>query len=57
MTVDEQFKKLLYSIGKFKEDYANGNKRAALGDMDYIRDHAIAITYLLLAEIEEENNK
>jgi hypothetical protein len=52
--VDEQFEKLLYSVERFKEDMKKGNKRAAIGDMDFIRDRAKGIIYLLLAQLEDE---
>lgn len=53
--VDEQFEKLLYSIERFKEDIKKGDKRAAIGDMDFINDRAKRIIFLLLAQLESEN--
>lgn len=57
MTVQEQLAKLLYSLDKFHSSLEQGNKRLAVGDMDFVRDRANSIIYLLLAEIEEENEK
>jgi len=56
MTVNEQFEKLLNSLERFQNNLENGNKRVAIGDMDFIQDRATSIIYLLLAEIEEEND-
>lgn len=53
--VEEQLNKLLCSVERFKEDLNAGNKRAAIGDMDFVEDRAISLKYLLLAQIEEEN--
>lgn len=53
--VNEQIDKLLSSLERFQGNLENGNKRAAIGDMDFVRDRAISIVYLLLAEIEEED--
>lgn len=57
LTISRQLDKLLYSIERFKEDYENGNKRAAVGDLDYVRDRCTSLIYLILAEIEEEEGK
>lgn len=57
MTVEEQFEKLLYSLEKFQSNLEIGQKRVAIGDMDFVRDRAISIIYLLLAEIEEDDSK
>lgn len=55
MIIQEQLEKLLYSVERLKEDI-DKNKRAAVGHCDFIRDRTTSILYLLLAEIEEENN-
>lgn len=55
MTVEELLDKLLNSVERFKQDYPE-NKRAAIGHLDYIRDRSVALTYLVLAELKDEEN-
>lgn len=56
MTVQEQFEKLLDSLERFQEDYPD-NKRAAIGHLDFVRDRCVALTYLVLAELEDETKQ
>ena len=44
------------SLDRAKENYINGNKLAAKGDMDYVVDKARMAIAIILAEIEEEND-
>ncbi|MGM9987363.1 MAG: hypothetical protein ACI35O_09065 [Bacillaceae bacterium] len=44
------------SLNRSKDNYIQGNKLAAKGDLDYVVDKARMSIAIILAEIEEEND-
>ena len=44
------------SLNRAKENYINGNKLVAKGDLDYVVDKARMAIAIILAEVEEEND-
>ena len=55
MNVKDRIEKAKHSLELAREKYSKGEKRLALGDLDYVQEYLTASKYLLLAEIEEEH--
>ena len=49
-----KLKKLQQSMQKLIDNMESKNKRAAIGDLNFIIDKSIELKYLLKAELEEE---
>lgn len=56
MNVLERIEKAKRSLERAEQEYKNGEKRLALGSLDFVEDRIIASRYLILAEIEDEEN-
>lgn len=50
----DKIDKAIYSLERAKSEYENGDKRLALGSLDWCQDRLTASKCLLIAEIEEE---
>lgn len=57
MNVIDQIEKCMNSLERAKKEYNNGDKRLALGSLDWCQDRLTASKCLLIAEIEEENKR
>lgn len=55
--INEKIRKAMNSLKRAKIKYENGDKRLALGDLDWCQDRLTACKYLLIAEIEDEHNR
>jgi hypothetical protein len=55
--VEDKLNKALRSINFALENYKEGNKLLAKGDIDYAREYVEASMHLLFAEMEEEDNE
>lgn len=53
--VTNKIEKAILSLELAEKQYKDGDKRLALGDLDYAYDYITASKCLLIAEIEEEN--
>lgn len=52
----EKIEGAMESLQRAKDDYMNGNKLAAKGDLDFAIDKSREAIFIMLAEIEEEND-
>lgn len=52
----EKIEGAMESLQRAKDDYKNGNKLAAKGDLDFAIDKSREAIFIMLAEIEEEND-
>lgn len=55
MNVIDRIEKCMNSLERAKREYENGDKRLALGSLDWCQDRLTASKCLLIAEIEEED--
>ena len=54
--VEEKIRKSITSCQRALLEYQNGNKKMALGSLDYVQDRITAAKWLLISKIEEEEN-
>ncbi|QJI52365.1 hypothetical protein [Psychrobacillus phage Perkons] len=52
MEVLERIEKAMASLERAKEEYLNGDKRLALGSLDYVDDRIKGAKYLIINEIK-----
>lgn len=52
--VEEKLEKAIRSINYALENYREGNKLLAKGDIDFAKEYIEAAKYLLFSEMEEE---
>ena len=57
MDVLERLEKAKQSLERAISEYERGDKRLALGSIDYIEERAKAARYLLIAELQDEKVK
>jgi hypothetical protein len=57
MLAEEYIKKAITSCQRALEELEQGNKRKAVGSMDFVKDRAIAAINILISEIEQEEGK
>jgi hypothetical protein len=51
---EKKIRKAMDSLNKALSSIKKGDKRIAVGDLDYVKENAQEAVYILLAEIEEE---
>lgn len=57
MLAEQKIKKAIESCQRALENLHNGNKRIALGDLDYVTDKITAAKWILINEIDDENKR
>jgi hypothetical protein len=57
MLAKEYIEKAITSCQRALEELEQGNKRKAVGSMDFVKDRAIAAINILIATIEEEEGE
>jgi hypothetical protein len=54
---EERIHKALTSCQRALSNLMEGNKRLAVGDLDYAKDYILAAIHLTIVEIEDEEGK
>lgn len=54
MFANEKIQKIYDSLERFKNNYESGNKLAAVGDLDFVKENAQEAIYIILAEMKDE---
>jgi hypothetical protein len=57
MLAKDYIEKAITSCQRALEELERGNKRKAVGSMDFVKDRAIAAINILISEIEDEEGK
>lgn len=57
MLAEEYIDKAITSCQRALDELNQGNKRKAVGSMDFVKDRAIAAINILISEIENEEGK
>lgn len=57
MLTEEYIQKAIISCQRALVELKQGNKRLAVGSLDFVKDRSIAAINLLIAEIQEEEGK
>lgn len=53
---EKKIRKAMDSLERALHNIKNGNKRLAIGDLDFVKENSQEAIWILLAEIEEEEN-
>jgi hypothetical protein len=57
MVVKDRIEKAIESCKRALDDLENGNKRLALGDLDFVQDRITAAKMLLISQIKGEEGE